>query len=233
MTRRTSAQAFGDAASAMIRHGDVGDTLEHLVRDCVEVLGAGAAAILVTDDRGRLSLLTSSSSSASQLEMLQAQDGKGPCVDVIDAGVPILVSGAHEIESRWGQVGRAILDAGFTTVEAFPLVWRGQVLGGLNVFGDAASGVARDDPALAQTFADVATVVLVHSSALSTEQLTTRVHEALAARTRIEQAKGVLRETEDLDLEGAADRLQDVARTHGLTVSHAAMRILRQAYERS
>jgi hypothetical protein len=229
MTRRTSWQAFGDAASAMVRHDDVADILQHLMHDCVDVLQARAAAVLVGDDRDRLSLLTSSSASATELEMLQAQDHQGPCVDVMDAGVPVVASGAEEMVARWGAVGSAIVAAGFDGVEAFPLLWRGHVIGGLNVFYGPGLPGQPSDPALAQAFADVATIVLVSSAAIPADHLTARVHQAISARIRIEQAKGVLSEMEGIDMERAAGRLQELARAQGSTLSSAAATVLDQA----
>jgi len=232
MTRRTSAQAFADAASAMTRDGHVGDILDQLVRDCAEVIDASAVALLVTDQRGRLSLLASSSAAASHLEMLQIQEEQGPCVDAIRTHAVVAGDGRDELAQRWGATGRAILDAGFTSVEAHPLVWRGRVLGGLNVFrADSPPAGATAD--ITRAFTDVAGIVLVHYSDVPPDQVTARVHEAVMARSTIEQAKGVISHLEDLDMEGAARRLQEIARLEGLSLTDAANDVIRRAHASS
>jgi GAF domain-containing protein len=225
---RTSTQAFADAAAAMTEDGHVGDILARLLADCAEVLGADAVAILVTDRRERLTLLSSTSSVAADLEMLQAQDEQGPCVDAVRTGEVVVARSPADLARRWGHVGEAIADAGFAAVTAHPMRWRGRVLGGLNVFRTSPD-VHEEDRALVRAFADVATIVLVHSSDLPTEQVTSRVHEAVVARSVIEQAKGVLSELEDLDMEGAAHRLGQLSRSEGLSLTETARRVLGRA----
>ena len=165
MTNRTSEQAFADAASGMVHADPVSDILSRLVKDCV----AGGRAQKRRPSwcwmpMTQLGLLASSSAAATHLELLQAQDVQGPCVDVVRTGERQSATGAAEMARRWGHVGDAIAEAGFGFVGAFPLDWRGRVLGGLNVFGG--EGTQRDASidAVCQAFADVATIVLVHSS---------------------------------------------------------------------
>lgn len=230
MTARTSAQAFAEAAAAMVNEAHVGDTLGTLLADCAEVLGAQAVAILVTDAQGRLDLLASTSSVADQLEMLQAQDQHGPCVDAVRTGKAVSVRGAQGLVERWGHVGTAIVQCGFEAVDSFPLVWHGRPLGGLNVFRDEERRDVRPDPALTQAFADVATIVLLNSIEVPAETITARVHEAVMARSVVEQAKGVLAETEDVDLETASRLLRELAGRQGRPVTDVAVAVVESAF---
>lgn len=232
MTNRTSVQAFAEAASGMVHARPVGDILDRLVKDCVEVVDAEAVAILVLDEQERLGLLASSSAAAAQLELLQAQDSQGPCVDVISSRSAQSVAGTAEMIRRWGEVGAAIADAGFDSVEAYPMIWRGNILGGLNIFlGGAPTGTSGRD-AVCQAFADVATIVLVHSADVPADELTNRVHEATAARDVIEQAKGVLSELHVVDMEQASARLEELAESEQLTLRDVAQAVIRRAANR-
>jgi hypothetical protein len=232
MTNRTSAQAFAEAASSMVQAHPVGDILARLVKDCVEVADAEAVAILVLDDHERLELLTSSSAAAAQLELLQAQDTRGPCVDVISSGRSQSAVGKDEMIRRWGDVGAAIAGAGFRAVDAYPMTWRGRILGGLNVFRGEASTAESGRDAVLQAFADVATIVLVHSADIPADELTNRVHEVTVARDLIEQAKGVLSELHLLDMEEANARLEDYAASEKLALRDAAQAVIRRASTR-
>ena len=231
MSRRTSEQAFATAASGMVHAVPVGDILFRLVRDCVDVVRAESAAILVLDADHTLNLLASSSSAATQLELLQALDEVGPCVDVIESGRVQTATGA-EMTRRWGDVGRAIAEAGFGSVHAFPLIWHGRVLGGLNVFGGGRGDDVMNRQGLCQAFADVATIVIVHGTDIAADELTARVHRATAARRLVEQAKGVLSELEHLDMEAAASRLEEVAIEAGTSMSEAAETVIDRAVSR-
>jgi hypothetical protein len=112
-------------------------------------------------------------------------------------------------------------------VQAHPLHWHGQVLGALNLFHDH---VLPDEPAeLGQSFADVATLVMLTPSHLSQPALTALVDAALTGRTVIEQAKGVLAYQHGVDMPDAYKRLSEAAEQDGSTISETARRVISRA----
>jgi hypothetical protein len=171
--RPTAAEAFADAAAALVGEPDVADILHHLVTDCAHVLDADAVAILARDAEGELSLLSATSHRVAELEMLQVQRTEGPCIDVIDTNEALSLSGADQLKTRWPDVGQAITDAGYTSVEAFPMRWRGLALGGLNVFRQTSPSTPAG-AAVGQAFADIATLTVVHSVPVAADQAATR-----------------------------------------------------------
>src|SRR3982751_4591244 len=98
-------------------HPDVADILAHLLAEAGHATKAEACALMALDSNGELSLLAAQSHRAVELEILQIQRETVPCVDVINAGRPVHVSGADAIRQRWDKVGAAIVDAGFQGVE--------------------------------------------------------------------------------------------------------------------
>ena len=232
MTSRTTDQAFAAAASSLVRAVPVGDILSRLVKDCVAVVDADAAAILVLDAEDALTLMASSSAAATQLELLQSLDATGPCADVVRTGEAQSAAGADEMTRRWGHVGSAITEAGFGSVHAYPMRWHGRVFGGLNVFRRGVLDEPHGSDDLAQAFADVATIVLVHEAEIPADEITARVHRATAARSLIEQAKGVLSELEQLDMEAAAARLEEIATQEGLGLTEAAQTVIARTVRR-
>jgi hypothetical protein len=213
--------AFADAVSALVGEPDVADILAHLLTDCAAVMDAGAAAILARDASGELSLLSATSHRATELELLQIQRSTGPCVDVVETGEALTVTGAADIRARWEHVGEAIIDAGFDSIQAFPLRWRGTVLGGLNIFRSGAAETGHGAE-VGQAFADIATLAVIYSMPISTEQAATRLQEALSARELVEQAKGVIAYTENVDMSTAYDVLIRRADRAGETLTRAA-----------
>jgi len=206
---------------------DVTDVLARLVADFDAATGGGSAvAILALDPDDGLALLAATSHRAVELELLQSQRLEGPCVDAVRTGADVVGSGADELEQRWGSVGRAMVDAGFHTVHAFPMRWRGDALGGLNVFLGA--GATMPDPDLGRAYADVATLAIVQSIALSHEQVHARLHEALADREVVEQAKGALAHAQGLDMEQAYRRLLDLADRTPSSLSVVARDVVRR-----
>ena len=232
MTRlEPTAASLATAIEALVMPGlDVADVLANLVADCARDTSANACALLAVDGRGELSLLAAESHSAVELELLQIQGDAGPSVDVIVSGVPLHVAGADAVRERWGTVGDAVVDAGFQAVEAYPMRWRGAVLGGLNLFRADADGPVAG--ALAQAFADVATLVVVHAGAVEADEVKARLHEALSARAVVEQAKGVIAYREDVDLGTAYGLLLRRAESAGTLLSQTALDVVAEAVGR-
>jgi hypothetical protein len=228
---RTVAAAFADAAAAMVGDYNVVDVLDQLLHDCLLLTPADAAAILMVEPGGRLELLGSTSHRATELEMLQRQDATGPCVDAVRDKEHIGASGSEELIARWEHVGEAILGAGFQAVDAYPMRWHDDVLGGLNVFRNKGEPPEEETQALCQAFADVATLVLAHSSRIPADQMAARVREAVADRAQVEQAKGVLAHQEQVDMAEAYERLVRRARDGGRGLAQTAELIVRSTYE--
>lgn len=215
------------ALSALVADGvDVPDVLSHLVTDARDTLGASAAAVLAPDGSAGLALLTATSHGVVELEMLQAQRHVGPCVDAVSGSGPVRESGPDAIIDRWGEVGLAMTQAGVHSVEAYPMQWRGTPLGGLNLF--YAAEPQDSVPGLKQAYADMATLVIVQAVPLPSDTVRSRLHDALVARQRVEQAKGVVAETEQVDMETAYRRVLDRAAELGVGLGWLADDIVRR-----
>jgi hypothetical protein len=234
MTSRSADRILADATARLIEQTDVVGSLALLLADCLEVLDADAAGLLVGEPLHELELLSATSHRTSELELYQLLNGTGPCLEAITSAQHVTSSGAPDLTRRWPPVGQAILDAGFQTVHAFPLHWHNNVIGALNVFFrrevDQHLG---DRLATAQAIANIATLILVQPAEPDLEVLRARVQEALSGRLVIEQAKGILAYREHLAMSEAYDRLTAIAASQrsGLTV--AARRLIEDASRRS
>ncbi len=234
MTRpRTTADAFGDAAAAMVSEHVVADVLAQLLADCKSLVSAGAVAVMVVEHTDELSLLSSSSHRAAEIELLQIQRSHGPCVEAIRSGTHVSAAGADEIIRRWDGVGAAIVRSGYERVDAYPMRWQGRVLGGLNIFRLSHEDLDDEIETLSQAFADVATLVVVQSTEIPSDQIAARVHEAIMARAQIEQAKGVLAHVHGIEMAEAYDELRRLAGENGHSLTKTALDVVREQYERS
>lgn len=77
----------------------------------------------------------------------------------------------------------------------------------------------------AKAFADIATLTVIHHGGVSAEQLALQTQAALPERIIIEQAKGVLACTENLEMDAAFDRLVAVADQANQPISRVAAQI--------
>jgi hypothetical protein len=135
------------------------------------------------------------------------------------------LSGSEAIAARWPQTGPAIIAAGFTFTHAIPLRWHGHVLGGLNLFhADAPGGEGWAE--LAQSFADIASLVIVSSAPIEVEMILQRAQAAMLDRTLIERAKGVIAYERNLDMGEAYAELVRRAEQQAVSLTTMASTII-------
>ena len=230
MTADSSIQALARAASALVREHDLTDVMATLLDDAVRSMGATSGGLLMLDG-DRLELLAATSHSAEHLELFQMQEQLGPCHEAITTGQAVEVHGAEAIAERWADVGAAIVAAGHSAVRAHPMTWRGDVLGAVNLFGGdgLSSDQGIDLPTVGQAFADMATLVILTPERLSDEAIAERTRTALAGRTVVERAKGVLAYVEDLTVDAAYERLRELAGQGQVSLTAAAEEVLSKA----
>jgi hypothetical protein len=215
----------------MVNDDDVIDTVTSLIIGCTDALDAdGAGLVLNRPDGTGLELLAATSHRTEELELYQVQADAGPCVDAARTGEPVAATSLREIEARWPELGTPFRAARYSAVYATPLHWHGQVLGALNLFWRHDG--QDPDRALAQGFADVAALAIVHAGQMSHARIVERTRAALAGRTVVEQAKGVLAVHHDLDMDAAYAMLLAMAHEQGLPLTSAATRVVGEAADR-
>ena len=211
-THTISAATFTELVESLAGDYDLIEVLTLLTSRCVELLAAGAAGILLADRHGCLCVVGASSEQAQLLELFQIQNDEGPCLDCYGTGQVVRASDLNSTSS-WPLFATECVRAGFGSVCAVPLRLRGHTLGCLNLFVASPSGLADTDVALAQTLADFASIALIHDQA--TRQAAVREDQlqgALTSRIVIEQAKGMIAEGRNVDMNEAFDRLRTYAR---------------------
>ena len=190
--------AFVALAGGLARHKD---PLEMLLSCCVDLLDVASAGLLLSDSRGVLHVMAAGT---RELEALQAQRQEGPCQECCSTGQPVWIDDLTQYRERWPQFVPAALQAGFASVHAFPMHLHGQTLGALNLFRATPGSLDDHDLALAQALADVASVAFVrYRAAIDRDALNAQLQTALDSRVVLEQAKGVIAQTGNLDMAGA------------------------------
>jgi len=232
MTARTATQAFAAATAALTSGRDATDVLDQLVCDSAEVLGAKAVGLLVVAADGGPELLSATSHQLAELELFQIQQDNGPCVDAIRDGAPVSAVGQDDIRARWPRIGEAMTSAGCHSLHAYPLRWRDRTLGALNTAYGSEASVTADAGLLGQALADMAAAIIVQTGDVTDDQITERVRQIMQARTAVEQAKGILAYTRNIDLAPAYDLLRRLAAESRTTLTDTAAGVIIRAQNR-
>ena len=226
MAETALADVFVELADTLVDDFDVMDFLHVLTQRCVEVLGISAAGLLLADGQGTLQAVAASSERTRLLELFQIQTDQGPCLDCYATGQPVFEADLLSA-SRWPRFTVAAKEAGFAAVHAVPMRLRTEIIGALNFFTVEPGALDGSLVRLGQALADVATIGLLQQRAIHhRDTLTEQLQTALNSRIVIEQAKGILAERLQVNLDQAFFLLRQGARSHNRRLSDLAYAIV-------
>ncbi len=213
MTQPQVTEVFVEMADTLVDDFDLMDFLHVLTDRCVSVLGVSAAGLVLTDQRGELRLVAASSEQTRLLELFQLQTDEGPCRDCFHSGEPVAVPDLAAAADRWPHFVAEAHRTGFAAVHALPMRLRTEVIGALNLFSEQSQELPEATLQLGRGLADVATIGLLQARTIrERDALAEQLQTALNTRVLVEQAKGVLAERHQIDVDLAFTLLRAAAR---------------------
>ena len=200
-------EAFVRLANSLVGEFDVIELLSGLTSECAQLLDIASAGLLLADEREVLHVVAASSETTRLLEVFQLQREQGPCLDCFHTGQPISVADLEEHRTRWPQFVEVATSAGFASVHAVPMRLRKTALGTLGLFGS-------------QSLAHVASIALVNGPTMpDARAIGSQLSSTLRNRASLEQAKGLLAQVGNLDMDQAFAVLRRYARDHEMALS--------------
>lgn len=164
----------------------------------VAVLAAGAVeraqsvGITVGATRWSPTFGATSDDLAEAMDAIQYEVDDGPCLTCLRTGESVVV-GDIGADQRWPAFGRRGQEAGAAASLSVPLQIDGGTVGALNLYSRHALGLHADDHVRARQFADhAAGAVALARMLMDREELAGHLETALASRSVIDQALGVL-----------------------------------------
>ncbi|MRG60341.1 ANTAR domain-containing protein [Agromyces sp. CFH 90414] len=220
-------QTFAKLADTLVVGYDVVDLLQVLVDSCRDLLDTDAAGILLADATGELELVASTSEATRIVEMMQLGAEAGPCIECYRSGRAVTMPDISASPAGWARFRDAALEQGFASMTAIPLRLRETTIGTLNLLRAGLGELGPDDHATAQAFADVATIGIVHERALR-ESLVVQeqLQGALNSRIVIEQAKGVVSYTNQVDMDEAFRMIRHRSKASQTPITEIARQIV-------
>jgi transcriptional regulator with GAF, ATPase, and Fis domain len=219
--------AFVELADTLVVDFDIADFLHTLAVRCVELLDVHAAGVMVSDQRGHLRVMASSSERAQLAELFEIESGEGPCVECFATGQPVSDTDLRVVDTRWASFSQRAGAAGFAAVHAVPMRLRDQVIGVLNLFSTQQGSLTDGDALLGRALANVTTIGVLQQRAIHhRDMVAEQLQGALNSRVVIEQAKGVLFERLKLDMNDAFGTLRRYARRTNRRLSDVALDVI-------
>ncbi|BCJ39280.1 transcriptional regulator [Actinocatenispora thailandica] len=217
------ATTFVSLADALVADFDVLDFLAQLTERAVDLLAVDAASVILADGRGGRRPAAGSSERPELVELFAAQARQGPSAACVRVGTVVTSPELAADADRWPEFTDLAGRAGFRAAYAIPMRLRDDTIGALTLLSSTNGELTGDRQALGQGLADLATIGILQQRAISREEI---IYEQLQAtlhrRTVIEQAKGVLAESGDLEMHAAYLVLRGYARASGRRMSDVA-----------
>lgn len=207
MTQRQDAARLPDlvevltAASRQVdgsKAGSQAETVSLIVSAAVgTVPGAEHAGVTLLGADGAITSQAVSDETVRTVDQLQATYREGPCVTALWDEHTVSVDDVAAEATRWPQFGPAAAEAGIGSMLSFQLFARENSLGALNLYASRPGNFTADSRTLGGLFAMHA------AAALGQAQHVGQLHQALATRDVIGQAKGKLMERFGIDADQA------------------------------
>jgi hypothetical protein len=195
-----------------------------LAAACTRSLPVSGVGLALMTDEGPAGTIAATDGVAIELEYLQFTLGEGPCVDASRTGRPVLQPNlARTAPSRWPAFAGGALEAGIRAVFAFPLRVGAIRLGVLDLYRNRAGPLSPDELTEALSFADAATLVLLHAQAGSPVRGAVPV---LDDRAEVHQATGVVSVQAGVGLADALLLLRARAFTEGRPLAELARDVI-------
>ncbi|MGW7514589.1 GAF and ANTAR domain-containing protein [Streptomyces sp. NPDC054796] len=221
--------AMVDAVDTLVDDFDLIDFLHQLCERCNELLDVSAVGVMLADPGGELQVIAASDEHTRLLELFALQIEQGPCVQCHRSGAARfnIRLDSDEQTAEFRRFAERARQAGFVTTHALPMRLRQQAVGAMNLFDTRQQDLSAADARVAQALADVATIAILQQRTIMHGNIErAQLQAALSSRIIIEQAKGILAQRWNTDIDAAFDALRRHARNHQLPLSRLCRQVV-------
>jgi hypothetical protein len=203
------ADTFAALVGALAVDADLTEFPQLVATRCRALLGVRAVVVLLADQEARLSVRVSADQPVTR-QFAEVHTVPGPLLDAHRRAAPVAVADLAAAQQRWPRLAPVLVAAGLPRAHAVPFTSGGQALGALGLFHD--DDLAEQAP-VAQSLAQVLGAHLaLHRAVQLHRTRADQLTRALDSRVLIEQAKGVMAERLQIDVNAAFSVLRGFAR---------------------
>ena len=170
------------------------DVADFAVQAIPGVDGAGVTMIDSSAGTPRIGAWAVTAEWVREIDTIQYQQlGEGPCVTCMQSQRPA-VSGSLGSDDRWPRFGGHVARMGVHSALSMPLAVEAELIGAINAYAYTRDAFAAHAVRLASQFAGPAAVSVYNARLLSdARDLAAQLRRAIASRTVIDQAIGIIR----------------------------------------
>ncbi|WP_030786338.1 GAF and ANTAR domain-containing protein [Streptomyces sp. NRRL S-920] len=224
---RKIAETFVELADTLVADLDITDFSQQLANRCCDLFAIADAAVMLAHPGPQLYCAAPSDPSPALEKLLHLAPSEGPALDAYRTATPALPGDPAHTPDTWRGFTAQAREAGYTYAGAVPLRLGEESIGSLLLLCTSDRPLPTDDLALAEAFADAATIGLLHARTLKHAQtVNEQLHTALRSRVVIEQGKGFLAARRELSLDDAFAVMRGFARRHRLPLTAVARHIV-------
>lgn len=171
--------------------------------------------------------MASSDPLVEHLDLLQVQTGEGPCLDAVNSNLPYELSDDLAADPDYPHFGPQAAEAGIRSALGLRLLSTHR-LGGINLYSTVPNAFGIADRAKAVVLATHCSSALGAAQTRARDAATSRddLRAALASRSTIGQAQGILMEREHLTAAAAFEVLRNASQDLNVKLHDVAQRLV-------
>ncbi|MCW2640806.1 MAG: hypothetical protein JWP76_3112 [Dactylosporangium sp.] len=203
--------AYGQLFGLLIDSPNVDAFLDEIVRLAAEVVTPAAACGMTVRRNGQPFTVSNSDDLAAQVDEIQYGAGEGPCLDALREGIVVQVDDLTQDE-RWDGYRPHAIAHGVVSSLSLPLAVGSQTVAALNLYSGQRAAFNGLDRQHAEAFAAQCAAALVLTLRQAHQaQVQQQLGEAMASRSIIDQAIGILMGQQRCNATAAFDLLRQAS----------------------
>jgi GAF domain-containing protein len=203
--------AYSQLLGLLIDTPSVDAFLNEVARLAADVVTPAAAAGITIRRNDQPFTVATSNNLAAQVDEIQYGGDEGPCLDALRTGVLVQVDDLTQDE-RWNRYRPHAIAHGVISSLSLPLAVDGQTIAALNLYSGQRAAFAGTTRQHAETFAAQCAAALTLTLRQAQQaQVQQQLGEAMASRSVIDQAIGILMGQQRCDATTAFDLLRQAS----------------------
>jgi transcriptional regulator with GAF, ATPase, and Fis domain len=200
------------------------DLIVHVAKDSMPEIDHAGISVAYRD--GTVETRAATGHLVHQLDQLQYSLDEGPCLHAIEAEPVVVVEEACR-ETRWPRFMTGARELGLRSQMGLRLYVDEQTRGGLNLYSTSSDTIDPETTHLAELFASHAAL------AMGRVRTAENLNAALASRTSIGMALGIVMERYDMDQDRAFAYLTRIASSSETKLREVAAHLVEEVTQRS